>query len=121
MGQGTHILLSGAEGVARVIRTSNWWDKDIRTIDDAISVLREARKFNRDSAAYLARVLQVSRYTIFNWEMGMTHPRLDPYQKNFIVEYVKVAQAKRRRLAEYCADCLSLEPPSSHQPEEIPA
>lgn len=85
----------------------NWWEKDIVTIADAISVLREARKFNRDSIVYLSRALQVSRYTIWNWENGHTRPNVDMYQKEFLLKYVRSAQQKRRRLSEYLASCPS--------------
>lgn len=84
-----------------------WWEKDIYTVADALSILREARKFNRDSILYLSHALQVSRYTILNWERGLTQPRLDPYQREFLLQYVKSAQAKRKRLEEYLASCLS--------------
>lgn len=84
-----------------------WWEKDITSISDAVSILREARKFNRDSILYLSRALQVNRYTISRWEQGITYPRLDTYQQKFLVEYVKSVQAKRRRVEEYLASCLS--------------
>ena len=92
---------------------TSWWDKNIVSCEDAISVLREARKFLRDDISYLARAMGVHRDTIRSWEMGKHKPRLDAFQREFIKSYVIRAQESRKRLAGYLSDCTSLYLPSA--------
>jgi predicted transcriptional regulator len=81
----------------------NWWEIEICEIEDAIRLLREARRFLNDSARALARALSVCEDTVRNWEMERTKPRLSPHQREFLFNYVREAQRVKRLQIEYRA------------------
>ena len=81
----------------------NWWEVEINGVGDAVRILREARKFLHDSARSLARALSVHEVTIWRWERGKSLPRLTPSQGEFLINYVRSAQGKKRLSIEYRA------------------
>jgi len=77
-----------------------WYEVEVRTVHDAVSVLRNARTCVGDSAVSLGRALERNQRTIRDWERGYTTPlKLTQFEKNWLIDYVKRAQAiaiKRR-------------------------
>ncbi|MCI2429668.1 hypothetical protein LM602_06655 [Candidatus Acetothermia bacterium] len=79
-----------------------WYELEIKSVQDAIYILRRARVWKRDTAASLARYIGKSKWTIYLWEQGryIKKPNLKVEQEDRLLEYVKEAQRNAKEFEE---------------------
>ncbi len=74
-----------------------WYEREVKGIEDALRLLRLARRFNRESSAALAKRLGIHRATLLRYEAGdIKSSKIIKQNEEYIISYVKDAQARAR-------------------------
>ena len=75
---------------------TRWHEKEITEFYDALCVLREARHYLMDKCKTLSKEIGVHERTWSSWELypSKAMSRTTPSQKEYVIKYVKKAQAE---------------------------